>query len=355
MTLKKALLTVMLLCSLSILVVLALYWQSLPDSAIKNGFNRNIRSAHLQIKAKISLGSANYDFAGWIGNRIYLRNVDVPYALVEVQENFISDTIHLSNPLTDKISNAQIHIDSPFFYIGDLNNYVIYKGHTNNWVVQERVDGPEFFSEYLPVNDSIIAYRTVTDSKKEYRLITESAYQLIDGTGLIQTQIDGLFCTDGMLRFDQATHSIVYTYFYRNQFIRANSKLQLLGRNHTIDTTRHAKISVAYNTKDKYASLSSPPKLVNRAVECSRGKLLVNSNLIADNDSHDTFQSADVIDVYDLKDGSYLSSFYVPRNDGVRFTHFEFHENQLFILRGNVLEIYEPNPSLIAQATPVDH
>lgn len=345
----------MLLCLLSTLAVLALYWQSLPDSAIKNGFNRNVRSVDLQIMTRINLGNDNYDFAGWIGNRLYLCHVDAPYSLIEVQQNFISDTIHLRNPLMKQITTAQIQIDSPFFYMGDLNNYFIYKGRIENWIVHERVNGPRFFSEYLPVSDSTVVYRTLADSKREYRLTVESANQVIDGFGLIQTQIDGLFCTDGMLRFDQVTRSIVYTYFYRNQFIRAGTKLQLLRRNQTIDTTSQAKISVAYNAKDKYASLSSPPRIVNRAIECSNGKLLVNSNLIADNESLDAFQSADVIDVYDLVSGNYLYSFYVPRNDGVRFTHFDLHKNQLFILRGKALEIYEPNPSLIARATPVHH
>lgn len=348
-------LTVMLLCLLSILVVLALYWQSLPDSAIKNGFDRKVRSVDLRIKNKIDLGNANYDFAGWIDNRLYLRNVDVPFALVEVQENSISDTILVNHPMTEKITTAQIYIDSPFFYLGDLNNYAIYKGNTNDWTVQEQVTGPQFFSEYLPVSDSAIAYRTVASSKTEYRLVIESAHQFFDGTGLIQTQIDGLFCTDGMLRFDQITRSIVYIYFYRNEFIRSDLKLQLLGRNQTIDTTSRAKISVAYNAKSKYASLSSPPSIVNRAVECSDGKLLVNANLIADNESRDTFQSADVIDVYDLTDGGYLFSFYIPRSNGDRLTHFELHENQLSVLRGSTLEIYEPNPTLIAHVTPVDH
>lgn len=345
----------MLLCSLSILAVLALYWQSLPDSAIKNGFDRKVRSIDLRIKNKIDLGDANYDFAGWMDNRLYLRHVDVPFALVEVKEYSISDTVHINHPMNKKITTAQIYIDSPFFYVGDLNNFAIYKGNTNDWTVQEQVNGPQFFSEYLPVSDTAIAYRTVTNSKTEYRLVIESAHQFFDGTGLIQTQIDGLFCTDGMLRFDRITCSIVYIYFYRNQFIRTDSKLQLLGRNRTIDTTSQAKISVAYNTKDKYASLSSPPRIVNRAAVCSGGKLLVNSNLIADNESHDTSQLVDVIDVYDLADGNYLFSFYVPRQDGVRFTHFDFHQDQLFVLRGSTLEIYEASPSLITFVTPVDH
>lgn len=344
-----------LVCALSILVVLVPYWQSFPDPTIKNGFDRKVRSVDLRIKNKIDLGNANYDFAGWIGNRLYLRNVDVPFALVEVREGSISDTIHVNHPMTEKITTAQIYVDSAFFYLGDLINYVIYKGSINDWTIHEQVNGPRFFSEYVPVSDSAIAYRTVTGSETEYRLIIESAHQSFDGTGLIQTQIDGLFCTDGMLRFDQMTRSIVYIYFYRNQFIHTDLKLELLGRNPTIDTTNHAKISVAYNAKDKYASLSSPPNIVNRAVECSDGKLLVNSNLIADNESRDTFQSADVIDVYNLADGGYLFSFYIPRNNGYRLTHFELHESHLFVLRGSTLEIYEPNPSLIAHITPLDH
>jgi hypothetical protein len=350
----KTLLKVMLPSLLSILVVLALYWQSLPDSAIRNGFNRDVRFVELQTMASVNLGNNNYDFAGSIGNRIYLSNVDAPYVLIEVQENFTSDTIHLRNPLTHQTTTAQIIIDSPFFYMGDLNNYVIYKGRIENWIVNEQVHGPGFFSEYLPVSDSAIVYRTVTESGNEYRLITVSAYQVTDGTGLIQPQIDGLFCTDGMLRFDQDTRTVVYTYFYRNQFIWANTKLQLLGRNKTIDTTSQAQISVAYNAKYKYASLSSPPRIVNRSTECSNGKLLVNSNLIADNESRDSFRFTDVIDIYNLQNGSYLFSFYLPRNDGVRLTHFDLRKNQLFVLRGSVLEIYEPNPSLAAEPIPAD-
>lgn len=347
MTSKKTLLTLGVVCLLSILVIVIMYWQSLPDSEIKNGFNRKIQPLTLKIQTHIKLGSANYYFAGWIGEKLYLRNVDIPHTLIEVQENFALDTIHLNNPLTNEIITAEVHIDSPFFYVGDLNNYQIYRGHIDNWLVRERIGGPGFFSEYLPVNDSTIAYRTLTSSNKEYRLITESKHHIVDGTGLIQTQIDGLFCTDGMLRFDKTSQSIIYTYFYRNEFIRATSSLQLLERYHTIDTISRARISVANNTEEMYASLSSPPKIVNRATQCVAGQLLVNSNLIADNESRDTFNASDVIDVYSIRDGTYLFSFYVPRDGERRFTHFELHENQLFVLRGSTLEIYEPFASLL--------
>lgn len=324
----------------SVVLVLILFLFSQPDDSIKNDFNRSFRSNTLALETSQILGTNNYDFAGSTNSTLYLRDVDRPYQVIELSESVISDTIIVTNRLSNSMAHGQILIGSSSFFMADLDRYIVFKGDLSDWTIDKKMPGPNFFSEYLPLNDSILVYRAFTVDRKEYRLLIQTDADTIDGRGLIQKQIDGLFCTDGVLQFDDQSKTIVYVYYYRNQFIKADTGLQLIARQNTIDTTTVAKIAVARDEKGKYSSLSSPPHLVNLALECYNGEIFIHSNLKADNEDQKVFHRSDVIDVYNLKSGGYQYSFYVPRQGETKMTHFTLHEGKLYVIRGKALEIY---------------
>jgi len=290
----------------------------------------------------IELGRGHYDIAGAIGEKLYLYQVAQPDRLFEVHDGQLIDTVFIYNPF-DKSRAAEIKISFPFFYWSDLSRYRIYSGRTDHWSLTEELAHPTFYAECLSTSSGVY-YRTRNIEDDIYQLTKHTNTDTIAGVGLLEKQLDGLFCTDGMLRYDEKTGQIIYIYFYRNEFICADTTLTLRSRGHTIDTTSLARISV--RNHDGKRTLSSPPHIVNRLATTYLGKLFINSNLIADNEEPAQFSHADVIDVYDLSTGEYGFSFYLPRLSGDRITRFTFYEDTLYALYQHTLVVYKFNPSI---------
>jgi hypothetical protein len=316
-------------------VILILYWVALPNRNLKNGFARMIH-ATVQPGHSIPLSRGRYDFAGVIGEYCYLYQVEKPDRLLEVYDGQLTDTLFLNNPF-DQSRAAEIKIAFPFFYWSDLSQYTVYTGSATHWNLKDEFPHPTFYAESLPTPSSVY-YRTHNIEKDLYQLSKYTREDTLEGEGLLEKQLDGLFCTDGMLRFDEETDQIVYIYFYRNEFICADTTLTLLYRRNTIDTTSRARISVS--SHDGYRTLSSPPHVVNRLATTYQGKLFVNSNLIADNEQPNEFSRMDVIDVYSLSTGDYGFSFYLPQLSGNRFTRFTLYEGTLYALYTDALVTY---------------
>jgi hypothetical protein len=296
----------------------------------------------VQAAHSIELSRGHYDFAGSIGEKLYLYKVAQPDRLLEVHDGQLIDTVFIYNPF-DKSRTAEIKISFPFFYWSDLSLYRVYSGSSDQWNLTDELAHPTFYAEWLSTSSGVY-YRTRNIEDDIYQLTKHTNTDTIAGVGLLEKQLDGLFCTDGMLRYDEETHQVVYTYFYRNEFICADTTLTLHYRGHTIDTTSRAHISV--KSHDGNRTLSSPPHIVNRLVTTYQGKLFVNSNLIGDNEDPAQFSNADVIDVYNLSTGEYGFSFYLPRLSGDRITRFTFFEDTLYALYQHTLVVYKFNPSI---------
>lgn len=319
-----------------------LYFFSRPDPAIKNGFERTLLEDPLALIYSIDLDHSNYNFSGWVGETLYLRSVQTPNELLEISNGKVNDHIVIHTEIASGLSVGELQIDSPFFYLADLKRYIIYRGLSSNWTLDEVIHPRDFFTEFISVSGPSLILRTFNKNKTEFRLTKEETDQpLLSGDGLLEKQIDGLFCTDGMLRFDKKTQSILYTYFYRNEFIRADTSLSLVFRARTIDTTRRARISVGMNAVEHYSTLSSPPFIVNRTSVCHNGVLYINSTLISDTEERQAFASSNAIDCYSITDGSYLISFYIPKIDGAKLRQLWFHKNRCYALLQNRLVVYQ--------------
>ncbi len=292
----------------------------------------------------IPLNSDLYYFAGWTDGKCYLANPHAPLDLLELKDA-IQTTIHINILNTVNIQVGKISLDSPSFFLADLNAYTIYKGDVKNWKIDRTLVKQKFFSEFLPIPSSSTILRTLNEDRSLYILSKEGANheRVSESSELIQKQIDGLFCTDGMLLFDKVDKRILYTYYYRNQFICADTSLNLLFRARTIDTTTTAKIRVAKIESMGVSTLASPPALVNRATFANNGMLFINSNLSGDNENPAVFRSHDAIDIYDSWTGQYQYSFYIPRQQNKRLRAFAIHSEKLYVLRGMWLEIYNHN------------
>jgi hypothetical protein len=158
-------------------------------------------------------------------------------------------------------------------------------------------------------------------------------------------QIDGIFCTDGVLHYDKQIPMLVYIYFYRNEFITMDTNMHIISRARTIDTTSTAKIKMTKVMPENIITFSVPPLTVNKH-SCVSGKFLFNhSGLRADNENKKTFDQSSVIDVYNLRDNRYLGSFYLQDYDHKKLSGFRVDGNRLLAIYDHYLLRFEINIS----------
>ena len=144
-----------------------------------------------------------------------------------------------------------------------------------------------------------------------------------------------------MLNYDPYTNQLVYIYYYRNQYIVADSKLNLIHRGNTIDTTTKANIKVAFIKDRNEKKFSAPPMTVNKNAYVYKGLLFVNAALMGKFESDKMWKQASIVDVYDYKNRSYVVSFYVYNIDGERLTDFAIQGNNFYGIVGSHLVSYK--------------
>ncbi|WP_160143775.1 hypothetical protein [Chryseolinea soli] len=163
-------------------------------------------------------------------------------------------------------------------------------------------------------------------------------------TTILERQIDGVFCTDGMLHYSPVLRRVVYVYYYRNQYILADTNLARVNRFRTIDTTSRARIKVSIIDSDGSTTLGVPPVVVNRR-SCVFGVwLFIQSGLVGDNEDPNDLSRYALMDVYNLATHQYKFSFYLPFAGRNQLTSFAVFENRIAAVYGQHLFAYEMRP-----------
>lgn len=92
--------------------------------------------------------------------------------------------------------------------------------------------------------------------------------------------------------------------------------------------------------------LASLPTIGNGHA-CVAGKyLFVQSNLLSATESEEMFSRSSVVDVYDITQGLYQVSFYIPDYKDLEMTDFRVVGQKLIALSGRYLVVYEMNERL---------
>ncbi|UGU15400.1 hypothetical protein LS482_17170 [Sinomicrobium kalidii] len=348
MKLDKSFRLLLFTALLSIGVIGALYHYSHQQNRQPGSFVRLFPPHVIEHLHPRDIKYNSYYIAGMDHHNIYLGNTTAPLHLLKM--NMTSkDTSHIRLHLdeTDSIPirQAKVTVNPPYFYITDGTVPVIYKGKTLNWSARADYTGNTYFTKITPLTSRTFAIRSVTP-EREYILGKLSTHP-IDTTfipGLLEKQVDGLFCTDGMLHYDQQTQRLVYLYHYRNQFMVTDTSLHLLYRGHTIDTITSAQIKVTRVPSENTVTLAAPPLVVNAKSALDNNWLFVHSKLRAKNEDRESFEKMTVIDVYDLTDGKYRFSFYLPVYQDKKAKSFKVFAHKLVALYGHSLVIYDLNP-----------
>ncbi len=218
---------------------------------------------------------------------------------------------------------SEVAIDSPFFFVHNGGNGTLKRGDLFTWKIDTTFDSIPGFTAIQMMSGQEGVIRKINISKRQNSL------ERLDGSAeyVLEKQIDGLLCTDGILQYSRELNQLVYVYRYRNQFVCLDSCLNVIRYGKTIDTTSVAKISVA--EIDGKITMAKPPLAVNNDARVSGRYLFVQSNLVARNEAVDKSKERTVIDVYNITDGSYRYSFYIDNYEGSKMLEFDVANNTL--------------------------
>jgi hypothetical protein len=331
------------LFSLSVIVVLYLMSDKLNHA--HNTFVRLLPPHPIRFEKALDVKYTSYYIAGVASNHVYLGNFAAPLHLLDIN-TVAADTQHvrltIDDPDLQKFRTIKVRVDSPVFYITDGVRPALLKGETQTWRARRYMYDSAYFTDAVPLGPGSFAIRSISSSTHSNVLSKENraAPNVQEAPGLLIKQVDGLFCTDGMMHFNRELNMVVYLYHYRNQYLCMDTSLNLLYAGKTIDTVSRAQVKVASITSDNVVTLASPPLMVNKKSSASGNYLFVNSGLQAKNEDAETFNQAAVIDVYSLRDGVYQFSFYIYDFNDEKLQAFKVSGDKLVALFNHYVVVY---------------
>jgi len=121
-----------------------------------------------------------------------------------------------------------------------------------------------------------------------------------------------------------------------------DTNLNLIVKARTIDTITKREIQTVH-VGSSY-TMKQPPPFVNYAGAVSAGKLYLQSKLKADNEFPLDFAENTIVDVYNLTNGTYRVSFYIPYLNGKNPSRFHVIDKKLYAVYGKNVVVYDLNP-----------
>ncbi len=318
-------------------IIISLFKFSFYTSFKSNNFSRVLPPHILSDARQMDLGLNSFYLAGLTNEYIYLGNKTAPTFLLRTNY-YLTDTIYkfLKFPIGLRVFPKEIQtiIDSPDIYCMEGITPTIQHGNLHTLSMTSLEIDSSNFNAGLPISTSSFIIRSIDTTLSQNILIKTNinTHKSIRNSNLLEKQIDGIFCTDGMLSFDAIGKRIYYVYYYRNQFLCMDTNLNLIYKGKTIDTVTRAHLKIATIKSQNSRTLAEPPLMVNKS-SCTDGSFLfVHSKLRADNEEKNPTYTYSVIDIYNLKDGKYRYSFFVPDDGQGKMITFKVLKEKLVVL-----------------------
>jgi hypothetical protein len=344
---KRNAIIILAVCTLSVVgVMLLLYWQSpLSRDIRRQNFERKfIDDPLVTANGVVDLKYNSFYIAGITEERIWFGNSTAPFLLVEMNKTLTdSQHVELRVKRDEKIDplGFRLRVDSPFFFLMNGSVPAIIKGRLGEWEEEHAIRKEGFyFEEAVPLGSSSFACRSYSKVNDGFELGKSQADSFRFQYSLLERQVDAVFSVDGRLDYDKGTNQLVYVYYYRNEFIVADTDLNLRYRGHTIDTFSIAKVKVAKIGSKGERMLAAPPFHTNALSSVFGGYLYVKSNLLAKNEDFRKFKEGSVIDVYDLTGGSYCHSFHIANYRNYKLRDFRVWGDSLVALFDHFAIVY---------------
>jgi hypothetical protein len=318
-------------------IVLALYALNNRIVHAPGSFLRTYQKYTATKVNDLNTGANSYYIAGITDDHIYLGNIVAPLSLL-VTNHSLTDTQHVRLRIRSithqKIyAKTTIKIDPPYFYIADGSMPGVYRGKLGEWEAQRFMFDSAYFTKLVPISKSSFAIRTNNPATLDNvlgKMQTMRPHVKLE-PGLLVKQVDGIFCTDGDLLYNENLRKLIYTYHYRNGYVVYDTTLALKYRGHTIDTFSRSQVKVGYVKSNDSRTLTYR-RYINLGSSTSGNHLFIHSNLMAKNDPENILQIMSVVDVYDLLRDRYAFSFFVHNYDEkIKMRDFMVFDNKMLI------------------------
>lgn len=314
----------------------------------RNTFIRRFPNHLAKLTNEYNLRGNSFYIAGLNQRTIYLANVKAPLQLTLIDTSLQHrEVITIKLPKTDFVFRAvKVQVKPPYFYVSDGTVPCIFRGSVSDWKANLWMYGDAYFTHMVPITTKKVAIRALSSKNHQNILGTMSFQDSVEvnlSDQLLEKQIDGVFDTDGMLLYNDELHKLIYTYYYRNQYLLVDDLLRLKSVGKTIDTTSKAKITVAYINSRKETKMASLPYNVNKNTATFGKYLFVHANLIGKYESLEMWNVASIVDVYDVVKKTYVFSFYISDKNAVKMSEFRVLDDLVVTLSGSYLATYRLN------------
>lgn len=310
----------------------------------ENNFTRRFLPHPISDERYIDLSASSFYFAGNKGDTIFLGNREAPLLMATVfpdYKNAKMDTLKISE---DKLpfKNVELNISYPNYSISDGTIPIIFEGTFPNLAATKITLKPPYFSQLKMISRHHYLFKSVlTESRKSIlgSIDTEKDETKIN-YDLLETQMDGLFDTDGQISIDSRSVQMIYTYLYRNQYFVTDAELLKKNIGNTIDTIKIAQIKL-HRMSDGSTKMAAPPLEVNLFQTAFDGLLFNASALRGKFESAKRWKTSRVIDVYNYNDKTYQYSFYIQNREERKARSLLVTKKHLYALIGNELVRYQ--------------
>lgn len=331
---KKRIVILGILFVASVLCIGVLGWASHYKANLPTSFVRKIPPFKTSADQVKKLPGSPLFIAGRSQDHFYLGMRDVLYQLYDFGLPKL-DTAAVQLTANRDLAlrgGATVYLDSTQVCVFDGLGARVYTSKNIHQKISDSLVTP-YFTAGIVLTPSSFLFRSL-GTQKQNILIKQTIgdTSLLIKENILTKQVDGFFCTDGMLIKSPASDTAFYVYYYRNQFLALDTNLNILYKGKTLDTNSVAKIKVATIQSNKQTTLSAPPLFVNRQASANKKYLFIRSALRADNEAKDLHENATAIDVYAVKDGAYQFSFYIPDFAKHKLSSFQAYDDMIVAL-----------------------
>jgi hypothetical protein len=342
MFLIKRLITIGILFCISVGVVICVFFYSKQLNHRSNSFTR-LFPPHFLSDAKIlPLKYNSFYLAGYTNHTIFLGNSTAAVFVLKANYN-LTDSGHflLEVPKTTKIiyPSIKVIIDTPDIFMIEGITPRILHGVLKSDSMTDTKYLSLTFDQVTLISKSSMGIKTFDPSLRQ-NILAKTNLGLTTVKrfpDLLTKNGDGIFSLDGIIASNRTNRRLIYVYFYKNQFIYLDTNFNPLLKGKTIDSITVPHIKLSRINSQNAITFSAPPLVVNKSCFLDTSLLYINSGMRARNETEEIFNDNSVIDIYNLKNGEYIYSFYVPDNYHKKVKEFFVCDHRLVALYDNAL------------------
>jgi len=321
-------------------IVLAILFVLLNSATMpnerKNGFQRTLLGDTVHTLQQIGTKVPFDKICGLTSDHFFVT-VPNPEWLFMVDQGLKKQRLfHLPLKVDEEIISHNIFVDSPWVYI--LANNLSAMLYTK--LESKKMDTIKFltpaYTRSVRISPNYTIIRGFDTAMKEqiFKKIDNTTGKVVTEASIIRGLNDVGLGSDGMLKYDELTHRLLYIQYYQNTFYCLDTNLAIIYKGKTIDTVKTNSISVR-NLEiggDDYLMPANARVEINSDSYVDNGNLYVISKLIADNEEMSTFRENAVVDMYRVADGKYVRSFYIPYIKGEKVKSILIKKNFLIAI-----------------------